>query len=71
MRSKMDEGWLNNNSKWMSSSVNQAFKELDYGRFSQTAYAKSQLCSKMSLQRNANFDRGDQWHGPPAHGHML
>ena len=59
----MDEGWLNNNSKWMSSSVNQAFKELDYGRFSQTAYAKSQLCSKTSLQRNANYS-GDQWGGP-------
>ena len=63
MRSKMDDGWLNNNSKWMSSSVNQAFKELDYGRFSQTAYAKSQLCSKTSLQRNANYS-GDQWGGP-------
>ena len=65
MRSKMDDGWLENKSKWVSSSVNQAFKELDFGRFLQTDYAKSKLCSsKMSLQRNANFDRGDQWHGP-------
>ena len=63
MRSKMDDGWLENKSKWVSSSVNQAFKELDYERFAQTTYAKSQLCSKMSLQRNANYS-GDQWGGP-------
>ena len=65
MRSKMDDGWLHDKSKWVSSSVGQAFKELDYGRFSQTAYAKSQLCSKMSLQRNVNYS-GDQWGGPSA-----
>ena len=64
VRSKMDDGWLQDCSRWMSSSVGQAFKELDYERFAQTTYAKSQLCSKMSLQRNANFDRGDQWYGP-------
>ena len=63
MRSKMDEGWLDNKSKWVSSSVNQAFKELDYERLAQTACAKSQLCSKMSLQRNVNYG-GDQWGGP-------
>ncbi len=59
----MDDGWLQNKSKWVSSSVGAAMQELDYVRFSQTAYAKSQLCSKTSLQRNANYS-GDQWGGP-------
>jgi hypothetical protein len=46
LRSKQDGGWVRDNSKWLSSSVNQAMRELDYDRFSQTAYARDRLARR-------------------------
>jgi hypothetical protein len=37
-----------NMSRWLSSAVNQAWKEIDFPRWSQTDYAKQLLASRLS-----------------------
>ena len=57
LRSKQDGGWLNNSSKWLSAAVNQAMRDLDYGRFSNTAYARDRVVARR------HSDNGDAYGG--------
>jgi hypothetical protein len=38
---KKNGGWLNDPSKWLTSAVKAAFRDLDWARFAQTTYATS------------------------------
>ena len=40
--------YVENMSRWLSSAVNQAWKEIDFPRWSQTDYAKQLLQSRLS-----------------------
>ena len=42
---KHGQGYVENMSRWLSSAVNQAWKEIDFPRWSQTDYAKHLLKS--------------------------
>ena len=35
--------WVENMSRWMSSAINSAFRDIDYERWSQTPYARERL----------------------------
>lgn len=43
LRSKQAGDWLERPSAWMSAAVNQAMRDLDYDRWSQTAYARERV----------------------------
>lgn len=47
VRLKMDGGWLQDTSKWLTSAVKTAFRDLDYDRFARTSYAKTSFSGAM------------------------
>jgi hypothetical protein len=50
--------WLENPNKWLSSAINSAFRELDFDRWSQTAYGRTKCTMKFKQQRH---DEGDSF----------
>ena len=45
---KHGQGYVDNMSRWLSSAVNQAWKELDFDRWVQSDFAKQLLASRSS-----------------------
>ena len=59
LRSKQDGEWLRDNSKWLSAAVNQAMRDLDYGRFANTAYARDRFVARRHPDNGD--DHGGRW----------
>ena len=44
--------WVENMSRWMSSAINSAFRDIDYERWSLTSYAREMLSGRGSGKGN-------------------